>query len=616
MKSVALMCALAGFCAPADADTLMYDNFSGPVAAATGQYPTLGNYPWVCGASPGNVASSHCLRGGGRIAADRTAAGNIYYQMQTAVTPQAITYRFQDAAEAPTFVIAVSLDGTVNNMWHSIGYNNGSTFVMTQTVWCDKSTGCASSLINGAPAFEVKSGECAPTAASHSYIGSLSFYGTTAISTLQDAATGNVLCTDVASDPRLPQLIGPHFYLESYDNAAHVEVNFVQADDKPALLAISPFVQGNSRTVRSIAAAIDVSLINTSGGQFLSLFDLPASVIPEALAQLSGEVSSLSAETSISASKNFLGLLLSKPANAGDIDSAVSPAHRRSAFDFENLDAWISAYGEQSNGDADYLSGAHNASQGQVGTAVGFDYQPNRRFSAGGALGASRLTWSLPGLMSEGSAHLLQSGVYSSIHGSHGYAALGLTYSRSSIKTSRTISILGPGQYASNFDADTFGGRLELGEQIWGRHSKVALWSFAAVEEQHFHTAPYTETTAVGTPAYALRFAKPDSDQYFTDLGLKITSSSRVGGAKIDLHTNLAWRHVFVPAQTATAEFAASPDAAFTVSSTRLGPELALLSFGAEAHLAKSLVFGLTFNSALSGSSSSYNGLATLRRSW
>ena len=559
IKCVALMCALAGICTRAESNTLMSDNFSGPIAAATGQYPTLGSYAWVCGASPGNVASSHCLRGGGRLAADSTAAGNIYYQMQTAIIPQAITYRVQDLAEAPTFVIAVSLDGTVNNMWHSIGYNNGSTFVMTQTAWCDKSTGCASTLINGAPEFEVKNGECAPTIARHSYIGSLSFYGTTAISTLQDAATGNVLCTDVASDPRLPQLIGPHFYLESYDNAAHVEVNFVQADDKPPAAALSPFVQGNSQTVRSVAAAIDVSLLNTSGGRFLPLFDLPASIIPEALSQLSGEIGSLSAESSISASKSFLSLLLSKPANAEGVDAA----HRRRAVDFENLDAWISTYGEQSNADADYLSGAHKERQGQVGTAVGFDYQPNRGLSAGVALGTSRSTWSLPGLTSQGSAHILQSGAYSSMHGPHGYAALGLTYSRSSIKTSRTISILGPSQYASKFDADTFGGRLEVGERIWGRHSQVGLWSFAAVEEQHFHTAPYAETSALGSPDYA-----------------------------------------------------ASPDARFTVSSARLGPELALLSFGAETHLAKSLVFGLTFNSALAGTGSSYNGLATLQRNW
>ena len=285
-------------------------------------------------------------------------------------------------------------------------------------------------------------------------------------------------------------------------------------------------------------------------------------------------------------------------------------------MDFENLDAWISTYGEQSNADADYLSGAHKERQGQVGTAVGFDYQPNRGLSAGVALGTSRSTWSLPGLTSQGSAHILQSGAYSSMHGPHGYAALGLTYSRSSIKTSRTISILGPSQYASKFDADTFGGRLEVGERIWGRHSQVGLWSFAAVEEQHFHTAPYAETSALGSPDYALRFTELDNDQYFTDLGMKITSSSRVAGAKIDLRASLAWRHVFVPAQTATAQFSASPDARFTVSSARLGPELALLSFGAETHLAKSLVFGLTFNSALAGTGSSYNGLATLQRNW
>jgi len=301
-SAIVFLCAVFAI-SRAQAVPLMTDNFSGPVANANGQAPTFGPNPWSC-SGPG---AAGCIRGNGQMTSSNPGAGPIYYMMNTGRTPLELRYQFIDAKEPPAFVLAETRNGSLDNMWHAYGFNSGSSFVFVQSYWCTTAAGCPTSVSAVAAASQGSNeGPCPATVANKSYIGTLSFYNDTAIATLQDAASGALLCTNVARDPRLPSLIGPNFYLQSYNESPNVAFTFAQANDTARLIPRLALAPAN---IRAVATAVDASLLNNSP-LFNSLGNLATGPLTDSLAQLSGEVASLSAGAAISASSDFMNLML------------------------------------------------------------------------------------------------------------------------------------------------------------------------------------------------------------------------------------------------------------------------------------------------------------------
>jgi len=613
MRAVVTLCVGAAFCLPARADPLVYDDFSGPVANASGQFPTIGAFPWSC-TGPG---AANCVRGGGALTAGTTGS-TIYYVMHTPTTPLQISYQFTDAVEAPAFVIAVMRDGSLNNMWHANGYNNGSSFVFAQTYWCDSSAGCPSSQANILPqSIGASSGPCPATVANRTYLGRLNLYGNTAVATLQDATTGNVLCFNSASDPALQNAVGPNFFLETYYASPNVVFKSVQADASPIRL-LTPQVQSAPANTKAIASAIDIRLLGNSKS-FDSIFNLSPPQMSEALAQLSGEIASMSAGVGTSLSTAFMDMILNPlnttaPATRQTSGLPAYAARHRDAS-LKKFDAWISAYGGQDSRGADPVLGAPAEVQRQAGLAIGLDYRPTSSVSIGGVVGQARLTWSLVDPASTGHADATQGGAYLSMQVPQGYANMGFTYSAFAMSTQRTVEIGGPNQYKADFDGTDMNARFEVGDRILGRNKGYALVSFAAIDLQRFTTPSYDETTVRGGPSYALSIKGQDKNQSFTDLGLKIESGA-VNRDGLDFRASLAWRHVLSPSQSANASFLADSAASFTIFGTPLDSDAAVTSVAGDLRLSQSLYIGAVFSGAFGGNGSRYGASATLRQSW
>jgi len=246
---------------------------------------------------------------------------------------------------------------------------------------------------------------------------------------------------------------------------------------------------------------------------------------------------------------------------------------------------------------------------------MGFDYRAAAGFTLGAAVGQARLDWSLPDLTSTGRADATQAGLYASAHGSRRYADLGFTYSALAMKTLRNVTLAGANQYAGGFHASDFGARFEAGQHIWRHDDAFPVMIYAAAEIQRFTAPAYSESTLAGSAATALAFAAPDKNRLFTDLGFRI-DSWRLAVTNADFHASLAWRHLFSPLQSISANFVGSPGTSFTVIGAPLEADSAVTSLGTDIKLSGHLSLGMAFTGAFGTHSAAYGGQASLRHSW
>jgi uncharacterized protein with beta-barrel porin domain len=567
---------------PALAAPLVFDNFSGPVAYASGQFPTIGSGPWYCS----GVDFAKCLRGGGQLTSS-SGGNSVYYIMQTSAKP--LTYKFIDTIAPPDFVIAVPSDkNDVSNMWHVFG-NNGSTgFGFNQSYWCKEVAGCPTQGFNLPTSVVTTRGACPATVVNHSYIGRLRLVGSLSLATLQDAATGDLLCLNLSTHPILPEVLGPNFYLET---ASAPGIAFTSVEANAAATGfILPFLSSSARS-NTLAAAAGLDNSNALGsGQLNQILTRSSADIEAAVTLLGGEIGSLSAGAGFAASHSFLNLL------SAPLNNARSRSADRNARDLrvsDKLNAWLSGYGAQSENKSDPTVGAHKEEQSQFGTAVGLDYRPVKGVVFGGAVGHGRVFWGLSDFASSARADATQAGLYFSARGAQRYLTLAGSYSNFSVRSHRDLSTIALGQYEGHFHADIFGGRLEAGERILGNPGESPVSLFGAVEGHHFTASAYTENAVSGSSSLSLNYLPQSKDQVSTDLGLRIDTWSGYL-TRLDLHGSLAWRHLLInPLQSAAASFAGGSQ--FSVLGAPVGRDSASLMLGAESALGSGLVLGLNF---------------------
>lgn len=604
---LALICA---FAIPSTAATLTYDTFSGPVANASGQFPTQGTSPWVC-SGPGFAS---CIRGNGQMTTSSPAAGTIYYLMHTSQTPAFVRYKFTDPKEAPTFVIAVTRDGSLDNMWHADGFSPSSaTFAFRQSYWCNEVVGCSASMADVTPAQAGGSvGRCPATIANHSYIGSLSFYGDTAVTTLQDGVTGALLCSQTASDPKLQSLIGPNFYLETFYGSPNVVFTSVEADNIPPP-RLSVRLLSSASNVRAVANAVDASLLN-NGTVFRALLSQAPGSLADSLAQLSGEIATIPMGAATSISSDFMNVMLGPLSQTRGGASRSGLGSRRDRTGSDRFETWITGYGEPSEIAGDTVTGAHRQNQTRAGVAIGFGYMPSTSFTFGAAVGQAKLDWSLSDIQSSGNADVTQAGLYAAAHGTRRYLDLGISYSGLSIKNIRTVTLAGPNQYGESYHASDIGARLEAGQYLWQQKRDLPLMLYVAAEIQSYYAPAFSEKTFAGTEATALTFESIAKSQVFTDLGLRIEPLRLSPNTVIS--AGLAWRHRFSRSQTANAIFIGDPSTQFVVAGAPLDANGALASVASDFDLARGFTLGIAFNGEFGRRSASYGGMASLRHTW
>ena len=285
--------------------------------------------------------------------------------------------------------------------------------------------------------------------------------------------------------------------------------------------------------------------------------------------------------------------------------------------------AWGSTFGGANTTTSDPAVGTHDLTAAAYGFAGGMDYRLMPDTVAGFALGGGGTNWGLAQGLGGGRSDAFQAGLYAKTRFGPAYIATALAFSNQWMTTNR-YTFTGD-HLSANFDAQSFGARLEAGYRYampW-----VGVTPYGAFQAQAFHTPNYSETDLTGGAfgLFGLNYNAATTTDLSGEIGARFDGlNSLDNGMQLVWSGRAAWEHDWVnnPGLTATFQAALAPGAlpgaavSFNVNGAALPHDAALVSAGADLHVTSSITIGAKFDSAIAVNSQTYAGTATLRYAW
>jgi outer membrane autotransporter protein len=237
----------------------------------------------------------------------------------------------------------------------------------------------------------------------------------------------------------------------------------------------------------------------------------------------------------------------------------------------------------------------------------------------GFSLAGGKTSWNLAGGFGGGSSDAFLGGVYGQHQFGAAYLSGALTYANYWMTTNRLVTVAGPDNLQANFNAQSFGSRLEGGYRIPTTRWMVDITPFAAVQVQTFHTPAYGEiATGASSNQFALNFDGRNATDIRTELGARADKVWHLADASaLNLFGKAAWAHDEVSDPQLSASFIGlTPVASFVVNGAAPARDLALLSGGAEWRLINGVSLMAKFDGELSDRTMTYSGTGRLRFTW
>ncbi len=393
---------------------------------------------------------------------------------------------------------------------------------------------------------------------------------------------------------------------------------------------------------RNVANALN-NFFNSGGTlppNFANIFGLTGGSLANALTQLDGEAATGTERVAFQLTDQFLNLMLDPfvdgrlggggTGGAGqasrfapdeqaefppDVALAYAAVLKAPAPFAQRWTAWDSAYGGSNAANGNPAVGSNNVTAQTYGFAGGMDYHYSPDTIFGFALAGGGTNWSLAGGLGDGRSDAFQSGVYAITRSGPAYLAGALSFTNHWMTTDRAA--LGD-QLTANFDAQSYGARLETGYRYavlpkFG--TPFGVTPYAAVQAQDFHTPSYSETDVSGG-GFGLSYAAMNATDIRSELGARFDDPTLLAGMPLILRTRLAWAHDWVSNPALGAVFESLPGASFVVNGAPLPSNSALTSLGAELYLTSSLRLIVKFDGEFAPGSQTYAGSSTLRYVW
>ncbi|MGJ4948844.1 autotransporter outer membrane beta-barrel domain-containing protein [Bradyrhizobium sp. HKCCYLS20291] len=412
--------------------------------------------------------------------------------------------------------------------------------------------------------------------------------------------------------------------------------NDVQLVLNPAALTLAPGATANERGIaNAINRAVDNGATPPAGfDTLLNISDAAAAA--RALDQLSGESSTQAQSGAFLLGSSYLNLLTAprddrrgKAAAALDYAATSDGASERTASTairsaFAALDphtaprwsAWGAAFGGSNTISGQATSGTHAATINGGATAAGVDYRFAPGSAAGFSMAGGRALWSAGN--GSGAADVLMAGVYGRHTAGPSYIAAAAAYANHWMSTTHNVTVAGLDRLAAQFDAQSFGARIEAGTRLAAPFLGLSWTPYGAVQTQHFRAPGYTETAASGSDQFALRFAGRSADAFRAELGVQ--SERRVApdwAGELNLFSRTAYAYDAVRHPAAAVSFTAlGPSSAFTILGAQPSQHVLLSSAGAEWRLGSELAVMVQAETEWGERSRSYGGRARLRYTW
>ncbi|HWU25404.1 MAG TPA: autotransporter domain-containing protein, partial [Rhizomicrobium sp.] len=383
---------------------------------------------------------------------------------------------------------------------------------------------------------------------------------------------------------------------------------------------------GMPRNVTSIIGAIDYALLNDNAfNTFAPLFNLSPGQLENALARMSGEAgvdasqgafdlnaSFLNTLTSAFGDSSFSGLFAAQGVGRTQLAYA-GPADATPLSTASPFRVWSTTYGGWSNLDGDENGlGTHGFTSAQGGVAAGIDDRLSADAVVGGALGYGHSGWWAKDSMGSGAADAAQLGLYGDQRIDDVYLSLVAGYAHYWTTTTDSVNTGSANAYRGQYAADSEAVRGEVSRRI-AVDDDIWLAPYLAGEGQWYETPAYSQSVLSGSPAFALSFAGKTQSDVTHDLGLEADwICVNDEDVKFDLNLKAGWLHQYEGQLSEQASFSAFANTEFTSFGTRGPRNAARLSLGGAQSISDALTLRLLFDSVLSGSEQSYNGLATL----
>ncbi|WP_051311099.1 autotransporter domain-containing protein [Bradyrhizobium sp. Cp5.3] len=369
---------------------------------------------------------------------------------------------------------------------------------------------------------------------------------------------------------------------------------------------------------------------------FAGVFGLTGSNLRTALSQLSGEPAAGAQQGAFQFVGQFLGLMLDPFADGrgGAGGPAVGFAPERAALPddialayakatgtpfckaepaFEpRWSVWASGFGGTNKTGGDAAVGSQDLTARAAGAAAGLDYHLNRNAMVGLALAGGGTRWDLTQGLGGGKSDAFQGGVYAAVRSGPAYVAASLAAANHWMSTDR-FAAFGDHLIAS-FNAQSYGGRIEGGYRFVTPF--VGITPYAALQAQSFRTPTYSETDLTGG-GFGLAYNARSATDTSSELGARLDRAMLVApDAALTLRGRLAWAHDWVSDPAPFAVFQTLPGASFIVNGATPAKDTALVSAGADLHLARGITLSAKFDGEFAGRAQTYAGTGTIRYAW
>ena len=423
------------------------------------------------------------------------------------------------------------------------------------------------------------------------------------------------------------------------------------AEDLAITLALNGFLSpllpaGAPINPTNVAGGIDRALsagITLPTG-FNNLFTLTPAQLVDALGAMAGENHTQAQQGAFQLGTSYLSLLTdpfatNRVGTTGPLGFAperqsMLPATIASAYAkytkapamvvYEpRWDVWGAAFGGTNNTRGDPVTvGSHDAYTRAGGVAAGADYRFSPNSLVGFSLAGGNINWSVTGSgfggNGGGSSDAFMAGIYGKYVAGAGYVSGAVTYSNYWMSTARSVTVAGLDQLKADFNAESWGGRLEGGYHLPTNYLTLAWTPYAAFTGQSFHTPNYGEIATLGSNQFALNIASRTATAYRGEFGLRLDKVASVdNGGQVSLFGKIAYAYDSISNPAAAASFAAlGPGSNFIVFGAAPSQNLALSSSGVEWRLASGISFMVKADSEWGDRSHTYTGTGRIRYTW
>ena len=406
---------------------------------------------------------------------------------------------------------------------------------------------------------------------------------------------------------------------------------------------------GTGGNQNSVANGINTAIVGGASPMtaFNTLIGLSGSQLSNALSQVSGVASGGVSQGVTHMTTSFLTTVLS-PASGGGPNggapgalgfareigvgdwalspvaaqayAAVTPKDRRLRAEpyapfAPKLTVWGQAYGGYNKTDGDAAVGTNDTTARTYGLATGFDYRVKPDLTVGFAIAAGSTNWGLSQNLGGGRSDVFQLGLYGVKKFGAGYVSGAVSYAWHDVTTDRTVTIAGSDRLQGQFNAHSFGARMESGYRF--ATPVVGVTPYAALQIQTFHTPGYDETAITGSNTFALSYDSRSTTVTRLELGSWFNKLFALkGGDALAIRTRVAWANDHTNGGNVSALFQTLPGSNFSVNGAQVAPNSALLSAAADYRLANRVTVGAQFDSEFSSRSQTYAGTGRLSYAW